>query len=257
MLDAHYQGKINIEDYWSVGDTRKIHLNGIASPNKNGYTGAWAPQDVTIVITTLNHHDLKEINGIRSKAAITVQTRECLNNLSQGYSEAGTIYANLNSDYDTTFKKWSQLPMRTWLNNSFFTNCFSQEWQKMIKETKHKRLTTNGETSKTTETVVDKVFLPSYPELFGNTSYAYYLKGTAPASEEGTQWEYYKTSSNRVKKGNNNGVANNTDCYWWLGSASSYPNPVKYGYVWCSMTPWNAGNEDGDGAIGLAPAFCL
>ena len=40
MLEAHYAGDIDIEDYWNVGDTRKIHLNGIASPNENGYTDA-------------------------------------------------------------------------------------------------------------------------------------------------------------------------------------------------------------------------
>ena len=40
MLNAHYAGDINIEDYWHVGDTRKIHLNGIASPNTNSYIDA-------------------------------------------------------------------------------------------------------------------------------------------------------------------------------------------------------------------------
>ena len=55
----------------------------------------------------------------------------------------------------------------------------------MIKETKHKRLTQYN--AKTTEEVIDKLFLPSYPEIFGNTSYGNYLSGTTPTGEEGTQ----------------------------------------------------------------------
>lgn len=48
-------------------------------------------------------------------------------------------------------------------------------------------LITNGETDKTTEEVIDKLFLPSYPEIFGNTSYGNYLNGATPVGEEGTQ----------------------------------------------------------------------
>ena len=59
--------------------------------------------------------------------------------------------------------------------------------QNMIKKTKHKRLTTNGTSSRATEEVIDKLFLPSYPEVFGNISYSYYLSGATPAGEEGTQ----------------------------------------------------------------------
>ena len=112
-LEAHYNGDINIEDYWNVGDTRKIHLNSIDSPNTGAYTNAWEAQDITIVITALNHHDLKEQIGTRTKAAVTVQTRECLNNLSQGYDENGCVFVNLNNNYDYTFTKWSQLSLRT------------------------------------------------------------------------------------------------------------------------------------------------
>lgn len=55
----------------------------------------------------------------------------------------------------------------------------------MIKETKHNRLTQYN--AKTTESILDKIFLPSYPEIYGNVSYGNYLNNATPASEEGTQ----------------------------------------------------------------------
>ena len=116
---------------------------------------------------------------------MTVQTKECLNNLSQGYNENGGIFVNLNNNRDSTFSPWSKLPMRIWMNNQFYNTCFSDEWKALIKDTKHKRLTTYDQT--TTEEVVDKIFLPSYPEIFSNTAYQYYIANVKPNSEEGTQ----------------------------------------------------------------------
>ena len=78
MLEAHYQGKIDIEDYWSVGDTRVVHINAIPSDSNN--TISHVAQDITMVIIGINHDDLQEQIGIRTKAAITVQCRECLGN---------------------------------------------------------------------------------------------------------------------------------------------------------------------------------
>ena len=229
MLNAHYAGQIDIADYWSVGDTRKIHLNSIASPNTNEYTTAWSAQDITIVITAIKHHDLATpINGV-TKAAITCQTRECVNNLSKGYNENGCIFVNLNNDYDTTFKKWSELPMRTWMNGAFL-----------------KATTYNGTT---TETVTDSIFLPSEWEIFGSKSYA--------PVQEGTQWDYYKTTSNRIKYGNNAGKSNGTACFWWEGSPSTTYGS-GFGYCWCFvLTAGRASGDSGNVARGFAPAFAL
>ena len=255
-LDLHYAGKINIGDYWHVGDTRKIHLNNIANPNKDKYTDTWPAQDITIVITAFNHHDLATpINGI-TKTAITVQTREVLNNLTDYWNVNGCVFTNLSKDIDVTFAKWSKLPLRTWMNGTFLTTCFSSNWKNMIKSTKHKRLTQYN--AKTTESVTDKIFLPSYPEIFGNISNTFkYLNGDTPTGEEGIQWEYYKIAKNRIKKGNNNGKANSVSCYWLNGSANS-DYDSNTGYHWCDVTSRGEGQSTlGQYAYGLAPAFCL
>ncbi len=78
MLNAHYNGEINIEDYWHVGDTRLVHINAIPADNNN--STSHVAQDMTFVIIGINHDDLKDQIGSRTKAAITVQCREVLGN---------------------------------------------------------------------------------------------------------------------------------------------------------------------------------
>ena len=216
MLDAYYANKLAWEDMgWEVGNTRKWHLNAMQAPNPNS-SNTWAAQDITIVITGHEKEDLEmPING-HTKACISVQCRECMNNGS-GSDGTNGIYVNGDSSYDTTFTKWLNLYMRTYLNDTVYGAMPSGDFKSAIKTAKHNRLTTNGndpmtanttdgsKTVRTTESVTDKVFLYSYTQICGNTRYSYYLGGAIPNSEEGEQLDYFKTASNRIKNGNNNG----------------------------------------------------
>ena len=108
MLDTHYKGKINISDYWAVGDSRTESISEIPS----GTTGESQPaQDIELVIIGMNHDDLTTpVNGI-SKGAVTVQTLNCLNN--KGY---------INSNYSGAgYALWSTSKRRTWCNNEFIS----------------------------------------------------------------------------------------------------------------------------------------
>ena len=259
MLDAYYNDKITWEDMgWNVGDTRLIHLNQMQAPNPNS-SNTWAAQDIMVVIVAHDHTNLATaING-HTKACITVQTRECMNNNSQQYNKAGHIYVNGDSSYDMTFTKWSNLYMRIYMNSTVLA-AFSYSTGKgsgtsfkdLIKPTTHYRHDTyNGSTS---ELVTDTLFLPSYPEIFGTAAYTYYV-ATNPV--EGTQLSYYTTAANRIKYGNNNGASNNVAQYWWKGSASSYYHSGT-GYHWCFVTDDGGPSvAAGDFTIGLAPAFAM
>ena len=251
MLDAYYADKLTwAEMGWAIGDTRIIHLSAMQAPNPNS-SSTWAAQDITVVIVAHDHNDLATpING-HTKACITVQTREVMNNNTSAYNQAGHIYVNGDSSYDMTFTKWSDLYMRTYMNSVVF-NAFDSSFKSMIKPSSHYRHTTyNGTES---EQVTDNLFLPSYPEIFGTASYSYYV-ATNPV--EGTQFSYYTTSSNRIKYGNNNGSLNGTSQYWWEGSASSYFNSSN-GYRWCIVgTSGTADYYSGYNATGLAPAFVM
>ena len=265
MLDAHYNGEIDIADYWAVGDTRKIHLNAITL--NDGGSRNWAAQDITIVITAMKHHDLATpINGV-TKAAITCQTRECINNNSAAYNENGHISWDMTRAYVTDNSKvhWTGIAMRTWANGDFYNTAMPTGTKNIIKPIKHNVLSTrgcsgttsNGTAVKTTEEVTDKIFLPTYPEIYGNTAFNYYLSNSTPAGEEGTQWDYYKTSSNRIKYGNNGGAKNSTAQYWWMGSPSTAWYSSFGGY-WCRVrSDGTANNITGNNALGFAPAFAM
>lgn len=269
MLDAYYADELSWNDMgWAVGNTRKIHLNAMTAPNPNS-SNTWAAQDITVVIVAHDHTDLATAVNGHTKACITVQCRECLNNMSSGNDGTNGIYVNGDSAYDTTFTKWSSLYMRTYMNSTVWGAIPSGDFKSAIRPSKHNRLTTNGnnpmtanttdgsKTVRTTESVTDTLFLPSYTEIFGNVKYNYYLGGATPNSEEGTQFEYYQTASNRVKNGNNNGSPSGTACYWWQGSASSYYLSSS-GYYWSFVSSSGvAAHNGGTSARGLAPAFAM
>lgn len=252
MLDAYYANNITwAEMGWAVGNTRTIHLNAMSAPNPNS-SNTWAAQDIVIAIVAHDRHDLATpING-HSKACITVQTRECMNNNTSGYNQAGHIYVNGDSSYDMTFTKWANLYMRTYLNSTVLGAIPTGDFKDAIKQISHYCHTAYNTADD--ELVTDTLFLPSYPEVFGTASYQYY---TPTTHTEGTQWSYYETAANRIKYGNNNGASNGTAQYWWEGSASNY-YASSSGCGWCSVdTSGAAGRSSGGDAFGLAPAFAM
>jgi hypothetical protein len=251
MLDAYYADKLTWEEMgWAVGDTRLIHLDAMQAPNPNS-SQTWAAQDITVVIVDHDHTDLATpING-HDKACITVQTREVLNNNTSGYNASGHIYVNGDLSYDMSFTKWSNLYMRTYMNDKVW-GAFPTDFKSAIKTSKHNRHTAYNTSE--SEVVNDNLFLPSYPEIFGTASYSNY---TATSPTEGTQFAYYATSANRIKYGNNNGLPNSTKQYWWQGSASNYFDSSN-GYYWCIVNTDGSSNRNfGSNARGLAPAFAM
>lgn len=253
MIDGDYSGDINIEDYWSVGQAVQLDIAQMANPNTGeSGTSAWPAQKLTFVAVAFHHHTLATaING-KTKAAVTFQARECLNS-TNNYDKNDSAFVNGKSDYDTTFTKWSNLPLRTWLNDTF-KNALPAAWKNAIKPIKHKMLTAYNTASY--EDVTDSIFLPTYPEVFGTAAYSNYLGG-ATNSQEGTQWPYYATASNRIKYRNNNGNKGSTACYWWEGSPSSSYDSSN-GYLWCRVdNDGSANGSYGSFARGVAPAFCL
>jgi hypothetical protein len=248
MLDAYYDDKITWQDMgWAVGDTRLIHLNAMQAPNPDS-SKTWVAQDITVVIVAHDHTDLTTpING-HTKACITVQTREVMGGTSAGNS--GRVYRNGNSEYDLPFTKWSNLYMRTYMNDKVL-GAFPIDFKSAIKTSKHHRhIYCNTYDS---ETVNDNLFLPSYPEIFGTRTYSYYAV-TSPV--EGTQFAYYATSENRKKYINNNGSPS-SGVTWWLGSASS--NIGEYSsYSWCAVgSSGLPSNYFGNASEPFAPAWAM
>ena len=241
MIEAHYAGKINIGDYWAVGDKRIIHHNAM---DATGVSESHKANDYTYVIIGIEHDDLvTAING-KTKAAITIQTERML------YLDTTTEY---NSSYDTSHEcgymnssdtnsgGWEECARRTWCNN-VYKECLPTYIQNMMKQVK--KLTSAGNQSSVIKTSNDYTFLPSEIEVFGSTTHS--------STGEGEQYQYFKNATaNKYKKPRYNG--NYVSGWWWERSPSS-DNSTYFCYVgkgggaYCNFAS-NAG--------GVAPCLCI
>ena len=241
MIEAHYNNKINIADYWAVGDMRTVHLSAMAA---TGVGESHRAQDVQFVIGDFDHDDLATpING-HSKAAITLLQKDCLMDASNasnpvnGSSNTENGYMNSTS---TNAGGWKNCARRTWCNNVFFA-ALPSVWQSMIK-TVNKKVSV-GNNQSTIETVQDKIFLAAEIEIFGSTSHS--------VSGEGTQYQYYKNATaNRYKmpKWSSSDVSS---IYWERSPHGGYEDyfcTVHYG--------GSASNSNARYARGISPCLCI
>lgn len=221
MIQAHYDNKINLSDYWAVGDTRTVHLSAM---DATGVDESHAEQDVQFVIADFEHDELTSaING-HTTAAVTLSQKNGLNE--SGY---------MNSS-NTNVGGWNSCARRTWCNNVYY-NAIPDIIKNAIKEVN--KLVSVGNKNSTIETVVDKIFLASEIEIFGSTTYSF--------AGEGVQYEYYKTSSNRIKQ------ANGSNYYWW--ERSPYSGNATF---FCSVRDSGGVNYGGAiAAFGVAPCLCI
>ena len=177
--------------------------------------------DYTIDIIGKDHDDYSDGSG---KAPLTFQLHDC-------YATA----TSLNST-NTNSLGWTSSKMRT----SDLPNILSKmpsEVQSTIK--KVNKLTSAGGLSSTIVTTDDDLFLLSEMEVFGvaNNSFA----------GEGTQYEYYKTTANRVK------TRNGTAPAWWERS----PNGA-YSSEFCKVYSNGVlGSSNANGYDGISFAFCF
>lgn len=189
MIKAHYAGKINIGEYWAVGDKRTIHHNAM---DATGVSESHKANDYAYVIIGIEHDDLvTAING-KAKAAITIQTERLL------YLDTTTEYNNsLDASHECGYMNssdmnsggWEGCERRTWCNN-VYKKCLPAYVQSMIKQVK--KLTSVGGQSSTIKTSNDYAFLLSEIEIFGNIPYSF--------GGEGTQYQYFKNATaNRYK----------------------------------------------------------
>ena len=216
MVQAHYDDKIKLSDYWAIGDTRTVTLSAMSAT----YVGeSHSSQDVQLTIIDFDHDDLvTPING-KTKAAISVQLKNCLN--TKGYMNS----SNTNSG------GWEESARRKWCNDIFY-NAIPSILRNGIKQVIKKNYKVYNSNNITTTS--DYCFLLSETEIFGEKKYSI-------DSTEGTQYEYYKTSSNRIKQ-----------VTWWERSPSSD------GTHFCNI--YTDGSADSSIAVstyGVAPCLCI
>lgn len=241
MIEAHYAGKINISDYWAVGDKRTIHHNAM---DATGVSESHRANDYAYVIIGIEHDDLvTAING-KTKAAITIQTERML------YLDTTTEY---NASYDASHEcgyingsstnsgGWEGCVRRTWCNN-VYKKCLPTYIQNMMKQVE--KLTSAGSRSSTIKISNDYAFLLSETEIFGSAAYSY--------AGEGKQYQYFKNATaNRYKKPrfDDSFVSGH---YWerspYFGSESRFCHVDVSG---------NSHYNDASSSYGIVPCLCI
>ena len=241
MIEAHYAGKINISDYWAVGDKRTIHHNAM---DATGVSESHRANDYAYVIIGIEHDDLvTAING-KTKAAITIQTERML------YLDTTTEY---NSSYDgshecgcinsssTNSGGWEDCERRTWCNN-VYKKCLPTYIQNMMKQVK--KLTSVGNRSSTIKISNDYAFLLSEIEIFGSTTYSY--------AGEGNQYQYFKNATaNRYKKPRSS--SDHVSGYYW-GRSPYSSSSNKFCHVNVSGNSYYGGVSN---TYGIVPCLCI
>lgn len=228
MLEAHYAGLIDIHDYWSVGDERTVSLSAMSA---TGVGESHVAQTVTMVLMNEGGKTLvTPINSITECAFIVGQK----NMLADGTTkESGYINSS-----NTTAGGWNSCARRTWCN-SVYKNALPSTLVGIFKE--HQNITSQGSTSPSSTTTSNDYFaLPSEKEVFGSVTNA-----NATAEANNSQFEYYETASNRIKKAGDSGSAE----AWWERS------PYKSGNVYfCHIYAEGTGTVwEASSSMGIAP----
>ena len=219
MVAAADAGQINLSDYWSAGDTRTVRLSSMTA---TGVGESHAAQSVQFVLSDPGHFTLAS----GKKCNFVVNMKDCLN-------EYGIMkYTNNNAG------GWNGCARRTWCND-VFRNAIPSGLRPAFKQFKTKAATGTG-TASTTST--DWFSLPSEMEVFGRVTYA-----DSYAESGNTQLNYYKTSSNRMKK-----VRGSLD-WWWERSPSR-----NFSARFCVVVADGSANDDrASDAHGLSPFGCI
>ena len=194
MVNAADKGLINLADYWSVGDERQVTLSRIGATELEPY---FAEQTVTFVLMNAGGKTLANATASgRTTCSFIV-------GMKNGLAEKGYMNSS-----NTNSGGWESCKRRTWCNN-VFRNAIPEALRDIFKQ--HLNVTANS-LSGTTATSTDYFALPAEKEVFGSNTKA---DSTAEASL--TQFEYYATEANRIKKAGDSGSAD----YWWERSPDS------------------------------------
>lgn len=212
-LEKHYNGEIDLTEYWSVGDERTVSLSAMSA---TGVGESHVAQDVVFVLMNVGGKYLSD--GV-TECAFVVGQKSCL-------SETGAMHSS-----SSTGIAWHNCLRRTWCNDVYY-NAIPSTLRSIFQQ--HLNITgTAGSTA--TTTVTDYFALPSEKEILGYTSYA---NSTAESSL--SQFSYYATSSNQSK-----GVS------YWTRSRRSSSSSARFVYFSNSSnaTSYSSMNT----AIGIAP----
>lgn len=227
-------------NYWSVGATKKITMNGKVS---DGLT--LTNFETYVYILGFNHNEALEGSGIVFGGFKTAQTGGidiCLIDSASGAARYDGQWFNVNNSLSNT-GGWQSSLMRT-VTMPLIKAAFPVDLQAVIKASTIYTDNTGGGAGNVVPTATqDEVFLLAEYEIFGTNSYA-----TTQEANYLKQYAYYSAGNSKVKRKHN---ATGTDAYWWERSPGTSDSNF-----FCVVTP-NGDNYYSAtyGSNGVAPAF--
>lgn len=230
MVAAADAGQISLKDYWAAGQERTVNLSAMAA---TGVGETHAAQSATLVLmdSACTGFTLATVtSGGKTNPDFIVGLKNSL--LETGYMNLSNTNAN----------GWSGCARRTWCNN-VFRLAIPASIRGIFKQFKWKQGKGEGSSSGILETT-DYFGLAPEKAIFGSATYS-----QTDEAELYTQWDWYKASTNRIKKLGDTGSAN----YWWECSPGS-GNSNRFCRV---NSSGNAGYSGASNALGLAPFGCI
>ena len=234
------------ENYWSIGDTKEIVLNGTAGVTTYDNVSIWAQ------IIGFNHNPGYEgESSIHFQIGTTAQTSGVqVALIDGGYGTSKTTAGYFNMNYSNSNSGgWASSKMRTVMLPELET-VLPADLTAVIKVVNKYTDNVGGGSGHVEENVSvteERLFLPSYYEVFGGTSTSY-----ANSYENGVtkQYSYYSAGNSKVRYRHS---ATTSTCYWWLRSPR-----YSFSSSFCSVyTGGNAGSYGAGISLGCAPCFRL
>jgi hypothetical protein len=226
LLDLHYSGKIDIENFYKVGDI----IPNIPLRNKE------LNEDVDLVVVGINHDTIANSNGV--KAALTLGQVECLSNpMKMSYSDLSYING-----------KYSMSYVRSYLSTIYY-NALPITLRDLIKTVNKNTCEPQSDDDEVSTIIysTETCFIPSHDEIVdcNDDSLFHYCP-----IDDGVQYEYYKTMKNYKTP-------------WWLRSGFRLLN--NEGIPFMDMSCFSCVERNGGlyyhsadlKNIGVRPHFCL
>lgn len=219
LVNALDQGKLTTDDLvWSVGDSRTVSLGAMSAVSP--LTDTHDAQSVELVIMNVGGKTMQNGNTCH----YIVGQKNLLTN-------TGMINGTA-----TNTGGWTATPRRTWCNEQYY-NAIPSTLRPIFK--KFNVVTANGNGTSTT-TDVDYFTLPSEKEVRGTCTYA-----NTTAESSLSQFTYYATSNNRIKK------KGSTNTQYWTRSPRKSTNTQAF--VAISTSGSYASSNANTTTNGLAP----
>ena len=234
-------------NYWSVGDTKEITLNGKVS---DGLT--LSNYKTWVYILGFDHNEAVEGKGIvfgGFKTAQTGGTDICLADNSYGNQQTTGIYFNMNginiNRRTNNMGGWSICNMRSFIIPRL-RNALSSDLLSVIRSSSIYSDNTGGgsDTASNVTVTYDNIYLLSEYEIFGVRTYANSAEQTVQE-----QYAYYVSGNSKIKKRHDYPAESAS---WWERSVDSRYNSA---YCLTNMVGEEAYATSMQTCYGFAPAF--